>query len=183
LANHRLTKSPGGDNRGVGDQHEIRRAGPGDAAEVARLLHDFNAEFEEPTPEVPELTGYVRTVLEGDDAVALLGAGGGGAGGGYEAIALIRFRVAVWTGEPEAHLQELYVAPARRGRGVGRAMLEATLAAARERGATYIDLGTGETDTAARALYESFGFSNREGGPDGPSMLFYERKIEGPPER
>lgn len=39
------------------------------------------------------------------------------------------------------------------------------------------DLNTGETDTAARGLYESFGFTNREGGPDGPSMLFYEREI------
>ncbi len=49
--------------------------------------------------------------------------------------------------------------------------------AARAAGATGIDLNTGETDTAARALYESAGFSNREGGPDGPSMLFYEREL------
>ena len=48
---------------------------------------------------------------------------------------------------------------------------------AREAGATGIDLNTGETDTAARALYESMGFTNREGSPDGPSMLFYEREI------
>jgi ribosomal protein S18 acetylase RimI-like enzyme len=49
--------------------------------------------------------------------------------------------------------------------------------AAREAGATHIDLGTGETDTAARALYESCGFSNREGAPDGPRMLYYERDL------
>ncbi len=51
------------------------------------------------------------------------------------------------------------------------------MATARAAGATGIDLGTGETDTAARALYESAGFSNREGEPDGPSMLFYEREL------
>jgi len=28
-----------------------------------------------------------------------------------------------------------------------------------------------------RRLYESMGFTNREGSPDGPSMLFYEREI------
>jgi len=48
---------------------------------------------------------------------------------------------------------------------------------AREAGAGGIDLNTGETDTAARALYESAGFTNLEGGPDGPPMLFYEREL------
>jgi ribosomal protein S18 acetylase RimI-like enzyme len=49
--------------------------------------------------------------------------------------------------------------------------------AARERGAAHIDVGTSEDDTAARALYESAGFTNREGGPDGPRMLHYERDL------
>jgi ribosomal protein S18 acetylase RimI-like enzyme len=67
--------------------------------------------------------------------------------------------------------------PALRGRGTGRALLEATMALARQAGATGIDLNTGETDRAARALYESSGFTNSEGGPEGPSMLFYEREL------
>ena len=46
---------------------------------------------------------------------------------------------------------------------------------ARERGAAHIDLGTSEDDLAARALYESAGFTNRERRPDGPRMLYYER--------
>jgi hypothetical protein len=40
-----------------------------------------------------------------------------------------------------------------------------------------MDLGTSETDTAARHLYESLGFINRENGPDGPLMYVYEREI------
>jgi hypothetical protein len=48
---------------------------------------------------------------------------------------------------------------------------------ARARGAAHIDLGTSEDDVAARALYESAGFTNREGGPDGPKMLYYERDL------
>jgi ribosomal protein S18 acetylase RimI-like enzyme len=56
-------------------------------------------------------------------------------------------------------------------------LLEATMEAAREAGATGIDLNTGTSDTVARALYESCGFTNREGSPDGPSMLFYEREL------
>jgi hypothetical protein len=40
-----------------------------------------------------------------------------------------------------------------------------------------MEIGTSETDTAARGLYESAGFTNREGKPDGPVMLFYEREL------
>ena len=40
-----------------------------------------------------------------------------------------------------------------------------------------MDLGTSEGDVAARALYESLGFSNREGPPDGPISYFYEREL------
>ena len=153
-------------------QIPIRRAGPEDAAEVARLLHDFNSEFGDPTPGVAALTEYAARLIELGEMTVLL------AGEGPDAISVLRFRLSVWTGEPEAHLQELYVAPPLRGRGIGRALLEETLAAARRAGATGIDLNTGETDTAARALYESLGFTNREGDPEGPSMLFYERELE-----
>jgi ribosomal protein S18 acetylase RimI-like enzyme len=150
----------------------IRLAGPADAGEAARLLHDFNTEFGEPTPGVGALTEHVAKLLEEGEATVLFG------GEGPDGIAVMRLRTAIWTGKPEAHLQELYVDPARRGRGIGKALLEATMAAAREAGATGIDLNTGETDTAARALYESRGFTNREGSPDGPSMLFYERELD-----
>jgi ribosomal protein S18 acetylase RimI-like enzyme len=48
---------------------------------------------------------------------------------------------------------------------------------ARERGARHIDLNTSEDDVAARALYERMGFTNPEGAPDGPPMLYYERDL------
>jgi hypothetical protein len=41
----------------------------------------------------------------------------------------------------------------------------------------YMDLGTGDNDVVARRLYESFGFSNREGKPDGPINHYYEREL------
>jgi GNAT superfamily N-acetyltransferase len=150
---------------------EVRRAGPEDAAEVARLLHDFNAEFDEPAPPVPVLTERARELLAEGVVTVLL------AGGGPEGLAQFRLLRSIWSGGLDAYLEELYVVPARRGRGIGRALLEATMALAREEGATRIDLNTGETDTAARALYESVGFTNREGGEDGPAMLYYEREL------
>jgi len=150
---------------------QVRRAGAEDAADIARLLHDFNTEFSEPTPPVEELAETVRSLLEEGEIVVLL------AGEGPDGIALLRFRPAIWSAGLEAHLQELYVVPPLRGRGIGWALLEEAVELSRERGADGIDLNTGETDTAACALYESMGFTNREGGPDGPAMLFYEREI------
>jgi len=156
----------------MGEQEiQVRRATAEDAPAIARLLHDFNLEFLEPTPGPQALTNHSRRLLEAGEVDVLL------AGAKPDGLALLRFRPSVWTGQPEAHLQELYVVPSLRGRGIGRALLEASIALSRERGATNIDLNTGETDVAARGLYESAGFSNREGSPDGPSMLFYEREI------
>lgn len=142
-----------------------------DAPEIARLLRDFNLEFEEPTPAVEELTENVVRLLEASEITVLL------AGDGPDGLSLFRLRPALWSGGLEAYLQELYVVPDLRGQGTGRALLQRTIELARERGADGIDLNTGETDTAARGLYESMGFTNREGGPDGPAMLFYEREI------
>ena len=138
---------------------------------MARLLHDFNTEFSDPVPELDVLTERVAQFIERDEAVFLL------AGDGPDGFAEIRFRPSLMTGALDAYLEELYVAPAKRGQGLGRALLEAAMEAARRQGAARIDVGTSEDDTAARALYESAGFTNREGKPDGPVMFVYERDL------
>jgi ribosomal protein S18 acetylase RimI-like enzyme len=150
---------------------QVRRATEDDAAAIARLLHDFNLEFDEPSPGVSALTETSRRLLDQGEMTVLL------AGEGPDGIAVLRFRPALWADGLEAYLQELYVVPELRGQGIGRRVLEEAIDLSRAEGASGIDLNTGETDTAARALYESAGFTNREGGPDGPSMLFYEREI------
>jgi GNAT superfamily N-acetyltransferase len=149
----------------------VRRAGVDDAPHVARLLHDFHIEFSEPTPGIPDLTERARRLLARGEMTVLLG------GERPDGIADIRFLPSVWTGSLDAYLEELYVAPDRRGRGLGRALVEAAIQAAREAGATWLGLETSEADTTAIALYESCGFSNREGGPRGPRLLFYERGL------
>jgi ribosomal protein S18 acetylase RimI-like enzyme len=149
----------------------VRRAAPEDAPLVARLLHDFNTEFDEPAPPVPVLTERARELIASGTITVLL------AGDGPDGLAQFRFLRSIWSDGLDLYLEELYVVPARRGEGIGRALLEATMETGREGGATRIDLNTAETDTAARALYESAGFTNREGGEDGPSMLYYERNL------
>jgi len=138
---------------------------------VARLLHDFNTEFGEETPGAAALAERVADFIEKEQAVFLL------AGDGPDGIAQMRYLPSLWTARLDAYLEELYVVPSLRGGGIGRALLESAMDTARAAGASRMDLNTGETDTAARALYESAGFTNREGREDGPSMLYYERDL------
>jgi ribosomal protein S18 acetylase RimI-like enzyme len=149
----------------------VRRAEVADAEAVGRLLHDFNTEFEESTPGSRALAERVQQLLAGGETKILLG------GTGPDGLAVLRFRSAIWTEALECYLAELYVAPERRGQGLGRALMEAAVEVARREGATHMDLGTSEDDIAARGLYESLGFSNREGRPEGPINYFYEREL------
>jgi ribosomal protein S18 acetylase RimI-like enzyme len=149
----------------------VRIAQAPDAQQVGRLLHEFNIEFDDYTPGAHRLAARIAQLLGEGHTTVLLG------GAGPDGLAVLRFRPSIWTEGLECYLAELYVVPDRRGRGLGRALMLAAIEHARERGADHMDLGTGETDRAARTLYESLGFSNRESKPDGPLNYFYEREL------
>jgi ribosomal protein S18 acetylase RimI-like enzyme len=149
----------------------VRRGEAADADAIGRLLHDFNTEYDDPTPGPAALAARIRELLAGGDTIVLL------AGDGPDGLAVLRLRPSIWSAALECYLAELYVVPDRRGRGLGRALMEAAIAAARDAGADHMDLGTSEDDAAARALYERMGFTNREGSPDGPVMYVYEREL------
>jgi ribosomal protein S18 acetylase RimI-like enzyme len=151
---------------------DVRRAELSDAEVIGRLLHDFNTEFDEHSPGRGPLAERARELLAAGEITVLLGGGDDPQG-----LAVLRFRPAIWTNALECYLAELYVVPDRRGRGLGRALMEAAIELARREGANYMDLGTAEDDVAARALYESLGFDNRGGRPDGPVNYFYEREL------
>jgi ribosomal protein S18 acetylase RimI-like enzyme len=147
-----------------------RVATPPDAIHIGRLLDQFNREYEQPTPGPEAVAKRCAELIAADDMTALL------VGQGPEGLAVVRFRPSIWSDGPEAYLEELYVIPELRGNGLGRALLDAVLELSRERGVSYIALGTSTDDTAAIGLYESAGFTNLE-GPNGPSMLWYELEL------
>jgi ribosomal protein S18 acetylase RimI-like enzyme len=154
-----------------GSDLAIWRATSADISAIGQLLHDFNREYDDPTPGPVVLAERIGRLLGSDETVVLLG------GAGPDGLAVLRFRPAFWSAGLECYLAELYVVPARRGRGLGRRLMECALDQARRLGADYMDLGTSEDDVAARALYESLGFTNREGGPNGPVNFFYEMDL------
>jgi GNAT superfamily N-acetyltransferase len=154
-----------------GGDDAVRVATAADAEVIGRLLHDFNSEFGDPTPGPAVLAARIELLMRGGETAVLL------AGARPDGLAVLRFRPAIFSDALECYLAELYVVPPMRGRGRGRALMETAIDFARGRGADCMDLGTGEQDLAARALYESLGFSNREGKPDGPVNYFYEREL------
>jgi ribosomal protein S18 acetylase RimI-like enzyme len=149
----------------------VRRAKLADAEDIGRLLHDFNTEYEEITPGPQALAERMRQLIGGGETVVLL------VGEGPDGLAVMRFRPSIWTEGLECYLAELYVVPELRGQGRGRALMEAAIEAARAKGADYMELNTSEDDVAARALYESVGFNNREGKANGPVAYYYEREL------
>jgi ribosomal protein S18 acetylase RimI-like enzyme len=155
----------------VTPNHLIRRAELADAGDVGRLLHDFNTEYDDYTPGPEAMGKRIRELIESGDVTVLIG------GEGPDGLAVLRFRPSLLSETLDCYLEELYVVPGRRGKGLGRALMEAAIDTARAEGAGYMDLGTAETDTAARALYERMGFSRTEGKPDGPVNYFYEREL------
>jgi GNAT superfamily N-acetyltransferase len=52
-------------------------------------------------------------------------------------------------------MNDLFVAPDVRGKGVGRALIEATAAVARERGAAWVEWSTAPDNHTAQRLYDS----------------------------
>jgi GNAT superfamily N-acetyltransferase len=100
---------------------------------------------------VVELT-WARLI---DEASPLVGLAACDEGGRLIGIALLVFHPSTWSPTTYCYLEDLYVAPAARGRGVGRTLLEAVYAEADARGATRTYWVTEEDNDVARRLYGS----------------------------
>jgi len=66
-----------------------------------------------------------------------------------------------WYGEPRIFLFDLWIDPEERGRGYGRAAMEALEAEARSRGLPAIEFNVWGGNTVARSLYRSLGYGER----------------------
>jgi GNAT superfamily N-acetyltransferase len=64
------------------------------------------------------------------------------------------FHRSCWTAGDYCYLQDLFVHPEARGRGLGAALIEAVAAEARAKGANRVHWLTGEDNAQARVLYD-----------------------------
>ncbi len=156
----------------MGPEHRgrSRLAKVQDAKVVAGLLHDFNVEFDTPTPGVEVLTSRLRWLLAGEQTFAII------AGSPAVAVALATLRPNVWYRGPVTLLDELYVVPDLRGGGIGSEIIDLLWAVARERSVSLIEIGIDEGDLDARRFYERHGFAATEPGSD-ERALYYVREL------
>lgn len=147
----------------------IRLATDADASVLAVLLYDFNVEFATPTPGAAEFEARFRALLARPGLVAFLAECPDGASCGF---ALLSLRPTPYFDGPLVQLEELYVVPPLRARGVGGALLAAALAFAESQGSREMHIGVDEADTDARRFYERHGFVNIEPGRDDRMLLY-----------
>jgi GNAT superfamily N-acetyltransferase len=130
---------------------------PARGSEIDAVMAMFEWLFEPPgyTPRWWDDTRARRALAEaveaGTSAVLVAEDDAGGLVGlisAYLDLHSIRFGLRCW-------VEDLAVDPSRRSEGIGRALLEAAMDWARDRGATHLELDTGLAREDARRFYES----------------------------
>jgi GNAT superfamily N-acetyltransferase len=134
------------------------------------MLDAFNREYDTPTPGVGVLTSRLQHLLAGDQVVALL------VGEPAVGVALLTLRPNVWYVGPVGLLDELYVAPGRRGQGLGSELLRLAEQVILARGGELLEINVDGDDLDARRFYERHGYRNSEPGQE-EQLLYYFREL------
>ena len=145
-----------------------------DAPDARRLILELEGHLE---PRYPAASRHgfsvERLIAEGVDFFVLRSDGEAAACGGILFVDD--------DGEAYGEVKRMYVRPAFRGSGLGKAILERLESHALERGVTMLRLETGIHQVEAIGLYERMGF--RPIGPFGPYVddtlsIFLERRLD-----
>lgn len=149
-------------------------AGPADLEAVSALLGEFRDWWGKSEPGDAQIRATVATLLGDPGTHYLLAATGPDAQA--SAVAQLRYRLSVWTGTDDCWLEDLYVSESSRRAGLGRALMEAAIAAAEGRGCRRMELDVNEENSAALEFYRSLGFTT-EPKPPGRT-LFVARTLD-----
>ena len=132
----------------------IRRATPGDVALVLRFIREL-AEYEHLAHEVVADEATLRESLFGAQAgaEALIGE----LDGEPAAFAVFFHNFSTFLGRRGLYLEDLFVRPAQRGKGLGRALLAELARIAQERGCPRFEWAVLDWNATAIGFYEALG--------------------------
>lgn len=157
----------------------VRLADPRDVDVVAGLLIAFRDHLGLSWPSDNAFLAGVDRLIEDRDTDFLLAAPAQDAR--PAGIAQLRFRHGIWRAGADCLIEDVFVREEARGQGLGRALMEAAEARARERGARRMELDVNERNEAALALYASLGFSATD-NPYGARDLYLRRHLDAGPD-
>jgi GNAT superfamily N-acetyltransferase len=129
----------------------VRRLQPRDRSAWEALFRAYIAFYRAAVPGDVIDTTWARIVASPPEIEGLIAVDGSGAPLG---IALVVLHRSTWSATWYCYLEDLYVVPEARGRGVGRALIEAVYRLADARGATRTYWVTEADNANARALYD-----------------------------
>jgi ribosomal protein S18 acetylase RimI-like enzyme len=132
----------------------ISQAGIADIDDVA-LLFDQYRQFYNEAPDHSGCQHYIRTRLENSDSIIFLVRANDDELLGFTQLYPSYCSVAM---RPILYLYDLFVIPAARRTGIGRALIEHARDAAKDCGAARLTLETQTTNSAGQSLYEALGF-------------------------
>ena len=150
----------------------VWRARREEAADVARLIIGFRDHMERDEPGDASIAASVERLMERGEAEYLLAAADDGEP--VAGVAQLRYRWGIWWEAEDCWLEDLFVEARARGTGLGRALVQATLDRARERGCRRVELDVNTENPPALSLYRSLGF---ETGKDGGKDLLMRRRL------
>lgn len=155
----------------------VWRAEPHEAPDVAALLIAFRDHLRRDWPSDASFHASVAQLIERPDAEFLLAAvGDGDAPAG---VCQLRYRHAIWFATDDCWLEDLYVLEPARRSGLGRTLVEAAMARARERGCGRIGLDCSTDNAGALALYADLGFTT--GWKPGVQDLYLHARLDRAP--
>jgi len=132
----------------------IRPATPADAPVIASLVREL-AEYEKLLPEAKATPADFQRELESTNPVIhVLVAELDGTPVGF---ALYFFNFSTFVGRPGLYLEDLFVRPAERSRGIGRELLRALARIARARGCGRMEWAVLDWNEPALRFYRSLG--------------------------
>ncbi len=82
-------------------------------------------------------------------------------GGGAIGLAVYFGEFSTWRGKRGVYVQDIYVAQEQQGLGVGRRLINAVSARAREGGAVYLRLAADRSNVDAHRFYKRLGFQEK----------------------
>ena len=131
---------------------EVRDANPSDERDFRRLWEGFCDGYG--LTLAPEVTDFTWARLM--DPASPLAGRVAVAEGVVQGFALHHHHCSTWVAGEDCYLEDLFVADAARGLGLGRALIDDLIALAKARGWHRLYWHTDEGNSRARALYDSY---------------------------